>query len=104
MKPKSYYEEPIDGITTQCMQDLIDGKIHIQDVPFEHRGHLEYLYAHKFARTIENDAERHDQYWKIASQLEDDVLKSEREDDKDREKMLMYAYNNLFHFMTRFFP
>ena len=85
------------------MKDLIDGKIHIQDVPYEYRDHLEYLYAHKFARSIKNDMERHDQYWQIASQLEKDVIKSEKEYDEYRKKMFMYTYRYLFDFTTHIF-
>ena len=68
-----YYEETLDGFETQCMRDLLQGKICISDIPYKYRNHLTYIEAHKFARTISNDKQRHDAYWKIASLLEKDT-------------------------------
>lgn len=87
----------------QYIQDLYDGKIRITEVPYKYRNHDTYMAAHIFARTIADDTVRHDQYWKIASQLEDDVIQSEKEKDKEREENLMYTHRNLFEFTTHLF-
>lgn len=98
-----YYEETLDGFETQCMRDLLEGKIRITDVPYKYRNHLTYIEAHKFARTISNDKQRHDAYWKIASLLEKDVIQSEKEHDDEKIKDLMFAYEHLFYFKARIF-
>lgn len=99
----AYYEKTLDGFETQCMRDLLQGKIHIEDIPYKYRNHLTYIEAHKSARTILNDKQRHDVYWKIASLLEKDVIQSEKENDNEKTKDLMFAYEHLFYFKTRIF-
>ena len=90
-----YYAKLIgDGFHTQCMLDLESGKIHIQDVPFEFRNTEAYESAHLYARTINDEKERHDMYWKIQRQLEYDIIQCEaeyqwRQGGKHRRKALM---------------
>lgn len=101
---KSYYEDIVNDFLhrTQCLEDLYAGKIKISDIPFEYRNHWEYLAAHIFARTIHDDKERHDQYWKIASQLEADILQLEAT-NKEKADDLMCLYDTLFTLSARFF-
>ena len=92
-----YYEKTLDGFETQCMRDLLEGKTRIADVPYKYRNHLTYIEAHKFARTISNDKQRHDAYWKIASLLEKDVIQSEKEhdDEKTKYRCLTWCQDNV---------
>ena len=105
MRNIEYYTKPTgnNGLETQCSEDLLAGKIKITDVPYKYRNHHEYIVAHIFARTIADDMERHHEYWKIAFQLESDVIQSEKENDKEKEDDLMHTYETLFKFTAHNF-
>lgn len=63
--------------SSQCNTDLFEGKIKIADVPVAFRTHEAYLCAHRYARWISDEKERHHQLWKIAESLEADICNFE---------------------------
>ena len=75
MKNLEYYTKKTDGMLwdSQCETDLFDGKIKIADVPVEFRTHRAYICAHRYARCIGDEKERHHQLWKIAESLDADI-------------------------------
>lgn len=74
MKNLDYYTKIINQcLETQCVSDLLAGKIQISEVPFEFRGRSEYSAAHKHARQCPDEKERCWQYWNIAKQMESDM-------------------------------
>lgn len=79
MKNLEYYTKKTDGMLwdSQCETDLFDGKIKIADVPVEFRTHRAYICAHRYARWIVDEKERHHQLWKIAESLEADICNFE---------------------------
>lgn len=101
----TYYTVPTKGdeFETQCTTDLLNGKIKIFDVPYQYRDHHAYMVAHIFARTIADAKERHHAYWEIASQLEADVIQSEKEKNKEKTDSLTHTYDTLFHYATHVF-
>lgn len=62
---------------SQCETDLFEGKIKIADVPVEFRTRRAYICAHRYARWIGDEKERHHQLWKIAESLEADICNFE---------------------------
>lgn len=103
MKNQDYYTKynSDNGMKTQCIHDLRDGKITIEDVPFEFRGYAEYCSAHVFARHISDPVIRHDAFWHIANQMAQDIMRcSELNDNlyKKREKELNGLYDSCFKF------
>lgn len=101
----TYYTVPTkeDEFETQCTTDLLMGKIKISDVPYQYRDLHAYMVAHIFARTIADAQERHHAYWEIASQLEADVIQSEKEKNKEKADSLTHTYDILFHYTARVF-
>lgn len=79
MENIEYYTKKTDDMfwSSQCNTDLFEGKIKIADVPVEFRTHEAYLCAHRYARWISDEKERHHQLWKIAESLEADVCNFE---------------------------
>ena len=107
MKNQDYYSTYVDnGMKTQCIQDLRDGKITIEDVPFEFRGYAEYCSAHVFARHISDSILRHDAFWHIANQMAQDIIKCGEINSniyKNREKELNDLYDSCFKFNLRLY-
>ena len=86
---------------TQCIQDLRDGKITIEDIPFEFRGYAEYCSAYVFARRILDSVFRHDAFWHIANQMAQDIIRCGEISDnlyKNRKKKLNGLYDSCFKF------
>ena len=79
MENIEYYTKKTDDMfwSSQCNTDLSEGKIKIADVPVKFRTHEAYLCAHRYARWISDEKERHHQLWKIAESLEADICNFE---------------------------
>lgn len=108
MTNQDYYSKyDVDnGMKTQCIQDLRDGKLTIEDVPFEFRGYAEYCSAHVFARHISDSILRHDAFWHIANQMAQDIIKCGEINSniyKNREKELNDLYDSCFKFNLRLY-
>ena len=126
LKNLEYYTKPVDYYDeTQCVLDLLAGKIKISDVPFEFRNDYAYNAAHKYARGLVDEKERYYQYWKIAECMERDMQdldiaeitqgkenptikqsveipeESEYFNIKNRILELKYAHERYFEFATR---
>lgn len=122
----TYYTELIlDGFHTQCTEDLMNGKILIQDVLFEFRNTEAYMSAYMYAKTIKDDEERHERYWQIRKLLVNDIYHCDTEYQwKDRKgkkcpvqiheeseffsligriNELSWTYNFLFNYATKRF-
>ena len=75
MRKIEYYTKIANDFgNTQCVIDLLHGDIQIADVPLEFRGRSEFAAAHKFARGLEDEKERHHLFWKIAECMESDMI------------------------------
>lgn len=63
MENIEYYTKKTDDMfwSSQCNTDLFEGKIKIADVPVKFRTHEAYLCAHRYARWISDEKERHHQ-------------------------------------------
>ena len=79
MENLEYYTKKTDGMLwdSQCETDLFEGKIKIADIPVEFRTRRAYICAHRYARWIGDEKERHHQLWKIAESLEADICNFE---------------------------
>lgn len=88
----------------KCIENLTAGRVKIADVPYEYRCRDAYEKAHEFARNIQNDMQRHDQYWRIQHLLEEDISRARAERKAKKLDSLLLVYKNLFDFATKEFP
>lgn len=61
---------------------------------------LRIIFSAYWKRKIADEKERHHQYWKIASQLESDMIQSEKDRDKHKSECLSFIHHYLFYFAT----
>ena len=97
VQTKAYYETIVQPLyETQCTVDLLNGKIHLFDVPFAYRDLHAYYCAHLYALSLGKKEEQLAVNEEIASFMLLDMLEYEKCGDYGKSKQLELNYSTTF--------
>lgn len=97
VQTKAYYETIVQPLyETQCTVDLLNGKIHLFDVPFAYRDLHAYYCAHLYALSLGKKKEQLAVNEEIASFMLLDMLEYEKCGDYGKSKQLELNYSTTF--------
>ena len=74
---REYFERPVYGPDTQCVMDLMAGKITISEVPFAYRGKREFNCAFQYTKSLPH-AQAEIERELIRKQMLDDIAECRR--------------------------
>ena len=74
---REYFERPVYGPDTQCVMDLMTGKITIAEVPFAYRGKREFNCAFQYTKSLPH-AQAEIERELIRKQMLDDIAECRR--------------------------
>ena len=97
VQAKAYYETIVQPLyETQCTVDLLNGKIHIFDVPFAYRDLHAYYCAHLCALSLEEKEAQVAANEEIASFMLLDMVEYEKRNNHGKSKQLELNYSTTF--------
>ena len=97
VQAKAYYETIVQPLCeTQCTVDLLNGKIHLFDVPFAYRDLHAYYCAHLYALSLGKKEEQLAVNEEIASFMLLDMLEYAKQGDYDKCAQLELNYTTTF--------
>lgn len=93
---REYFERPVYGPDTQCVMDLMSGKITIAEVPFAYRGKREFNCAFQYTKSLPH-AQAEIERELIRKQMLDDIAECRRKGKRGgkKEKDIVEAYVRL---------
>lgn len=93
---REYFERPVYGPDTQCVMDLMAGKITISEVPFAYRGKREFNCAFQYTKSLPH-AQAEIERELIRKRMLDDIAKCRRRGKRGgkKEKDVVEIYMRL---------
>ena len=93
---REYFERPVYGPDTQCVMDLMAGKITITEVPFAYRGKREFNCAFQYTKSLPYEQAEIEREL-IRKQMLDDIAECRRRGKRGgkKEKDIVEAYARL---------